>query len=91
VLAAEEFMTFVNFFAAWARVQWFKFRGYDVLVSVEINQARSEVCHGCRWNRNEECVLCGCLIMSKTLLASEECPKKLWKRLRIKKSDSSSS
>lgn len=80
-------MTFLNFFAAWARNKWWKLKGWEPLTPVHWLHTRNARCEICVLNQDGVCSACGCLVMAKTLLASEKCPKGFWSRIRIKKSD----
>lgn len=46
-----------------------------VFATDEVVIERRTRCAGCLWAVDDQCVACGCNIMSKTLLASERCPR----------------
>lgn len=78
-------MIFLNFFMAWARTQWAKTRGYQVLAPIKDQLGREISCRCCEFYKDGECQQCGCLIMSKTMLTMEKCPVGRWGRLWLKK------
>lgn len=77
------------FHYAWAmlRLQWWKLRGYSVLVDGSEWCRRQEICRRCPSYvpGADECGVCGCPIEAKTPLASEQCPKRFWLAVRRKK------
>lgn len=67
------------------RLVWWKLRGWKTLVEDAIFEVRIDSCNECpnRDEENDECRLCGCPIMAKTVLASEKCPVDKWKRQKV--------
>jgi hypothetical protein len=41
-------------------------------------QARMDVCSGCNWKRDDQCLACGCVLSIKSWLPGEFCPHGLW-------------
>ena len=48
------------------------------LASKEVIQERRSICDTCVHRDNKSCSICGCFIIPKTRVASEECPKGYW-------------
>lgn len=71
-------MIFFRFFWAWARVQYFKLMGYQILAPPKIVAHRQAECDVCAHNQEGVCGQCKCLILAKTMLAAESCPRKYW-------------
>lgn len=71
--------------AAFARAGYAKFFGYRVLASAEVQNARLAVCNNCDKFDGEDCLVCGCVVGAKVVLATERCPIKKWRRVWEKK------
>lgn len=71
-------MIFIRFFMAWWRVQYFKLMGYQILAPKKIQEHRAGECALCPHNQDGVCGVCKCLILSKTMLAAEKCPRGYW-------------
>ncbi|QDP48632.1 MAG: hypothetical protein Unbinned97contig1000_17 [Prokaryotic dsDNA virus sp.] len=54
------------------------------LASKEIIQERRSICDTCVHRDNKSCSICGCFIIPKTRVASEECPKGYWGTSNVK-------
>jgi hypothetical protein len=78
---------FFHFAQAWVRHRWWKFRGYKALVSDKIAAERFRECLECPHFQDGECLICGCLVQGKVMLASESCPRGWWMAVKIKKQD----
>ena len=66
-------------FAAGIRLAWAKFRGFRTLATSEEVRQRLNECESCDELTGErDCLMCGCPVDSKTLLATESCPLKKW-------------
>lgn len=77
---------FWNFFKAWARVQWAKVRGYEVLASPFVAQVRFDGgCRDCPLFDGAQCTICHCLAQAKVMIASERCPIGTWGPVWIKR------
>ena len=74
-----------TFVAAMCRTGWARLRGYEVLATRTEQEIRELICDGCPFFDGEQCEVCGCLIMAKTALATEKCPKGKWPRIWRKK------
>ncbi|MAK37878.1 MAG: hypothetical protein CMC15_17095 [Flavobacteriaceae bacterium] len=48
------------------------------LASEEVIKERRSICDTCVHRDNKSCSICGCFIIPKTRVASEECPKGYW-------------
>jgi hypothetical protein len=70
---------------AWLWTRWAKFRGYQVLAPLKDQLGREITCRCCEFFSEGQCNKCGCLIMAKTMLATEKCPVGKWGRLWVKK------
>ena len=72
-------MKFIKVLITFIRALWRRSKDpTDVPFDVELR--RKFICFSCpHFNKKEiKCNACGCKIRSKTLWASESCPKKLW-------------
>jgi hypothetical protein len=81
-------MVFPNpFRAIWAAAValWAKWRGYEVIADEITEAGRRMVCENCEFRRGEQCGVCSCFIIAKTMLYTEQCPRKKWLRRWIKK------
>lgn len=70
-----------KFFMSMMRHQFAQWRGYDVFTPPAALSYRTSKCSTCKFNDEEQCSLCKCLVLSKTLLALEECPDGRWHRV----------
>lgn len=70
-----------HFVVSMARHQWAKFCGYDVIAPSGVQAYRNSICGPCEFNVDEQCQACKCLIVSKTMLSMEACPKRKWGRV----------
>jgi hypothetical protein len=80
-----------HFVWSMARHQWAKWRGYQILASSARQAQRAAICDPCADNEDGQCTRCHCLIMSKTMLNLEGCPRKLWRPVWEKKAEPSRS
>lgn len=73
-------MIVFRFLGAMARTLWARLRGYEVLVTPEIQEARFDICSKCPFfdPEFEMCGVCGCFLHGKTALSVEKCPKGFW-------------
>lgn len=78
-------VTFWHFFTAWVRVQWAQSRGYRTIAPGPVQDRREALCATCDFFNEGVCSACGCLVLSKTMLATEKCPKGRWNRVWIKR------
>jgi len=76
---------FSGFVGAFVRSWWWKLRGWEILVSSPVLGSRNEDCQCCPFRKDDMCEKCGCLLASKTLLASEKCPLGIWRREKVAK------
>lgn len=74
-----------RFICAMARHQWAHWKGWEVFASDSVQDARSVVCGHCRFNEDGQCSVCKCLILSKTIMALEKCPRGYWPRVWVRK------
>ena len=74
-----------HFVVSMARHWWAKKQGYEVFAPPANQGYRTGVCGGCPNNEDGQCKKCNCLILSKTMMALEECPIRLWPRVWIKR------
>jgi len=79
-------MKIFRYLWAMAKMRWYGFRGYDVVVTSFEHDQRLELCYHCPFLDAQagECLKCGCPVEEKTLIASEECPKHFWRAVRRK-------
>lgn len=68
---------------AFGRVLWALVCFRPLLVSEEVAEQRLTICRGCEHLRDGQCKVCSCYVGIKTLLASEACPKKKWKKIFV--------
>jgi hypothetical protein len=71
---------FFRFFKSWIITRYAKWGGYEILASPDVQHFRNRYCQRCPHFRDGECTVCGCLVMAKIMLNTEECPKKYWQR-----------
>lgn len=74
-------MIFFHFFMSWLVSKWAKLRGFETLTSLDELDDRFRTCATCEFFENGFCNVCKCLVMSKIMLTTEECPKKKWQRV----------
>lgn len=74
-----------KFVLAMLRHQTAKWRGYEVFTPRSMLEYRDRVCAVCEENEEGQCRVCKCLVISKTILAQEECPRHKWSRVWVKK------
>lgn len=74
---------FLKFILAWVRARWWKFRGWEVVAPQAVQMDRFLSCAGCKHFLDGACQICQCLVVSKTLLASEKCPLDRWGRVKL--------
>lgn len=77
---------FWNFFKAWAVTTWARWHGYQILAPPAAVKRRDEICKGCDYYNDGICGACGCLLVAKSILSTEKCPKGKWGRIWIQKS-----
>lgn len=75
---------FTTFLLSFVRMQYWKLRGWDVIVSAKEMVAREGRCERCCHFSEGTCKICGCVIYAKTMLAPEACPVGRWDRVRRK-------
>jgi hypothetical protein len=78
---------FLRFVIAFLRVQWARFRGYEVLAEFDEVGVRWLHCSNCTEFNGAQCGACGCLVEAKTIIAVESCPLGYWKAIWRKKVD----
>lgn len=71
-------MIFLRFISSWIRSQYFKLMGYEILAPSKIVKHRQGECEVCPHRQEDTCGICKCLILSKTMLAAEKCPRNYW-------------
>lgn len=76
---------FANFVKAFLRVQVAKFRGYEILVPLDVAGKRWLTCQHCPFFDGAQCEVCCCMAESKTMIAVEKCPKGYWGAVLVKK------
>lgn len=76
---------FFHFFIAWAALTWAKVTGYRTLATPGEMEHRFSKCGPCEFYKEGVCSACGCLAMSKIMLATEKCPKNFWSRVWVKR------
>jgi hypothetical protein len=74
-----------HFGVSMARHWWAKRRGYQIFTPAGPQAYRDSQCGVCAWNNDGQCEKCKCLILSKTMMALEECPEGKWHRVWAKK------
>lgn len=75
-----------SFVAALARTAWAKIAGYEVLATRADQEAREKICCDCPFFDGFQCEACGCIVMAKSALTMEKCPKGKWGSVWRKKS-----
>lgn len=66
----------VNFFKAMGRM----LAGAGATVSTDAYEARLTVCDSCERRNGKWCAECGCQLLFKAALATEDCPLKKWRQ-----------
>jgi hypothetical protein len=74
-----------KFICAMARHQWAKWRGWEVITPRAPLAFRERQCAQCSANEEGQCLVCKCLVLSKTLMALEKCPRGKWNRVWVKR------
>lgn len=67
-----------NFKNASKRIAIAAIKGDEVLVTPDVKRYRLDICKPCEHNKNNQCQICECLVIAKTILATENCPKGKW-------------
>lgn len=75
----------LKFVRSMVRHQLAKWCGYEVIAPLGVLTWRNRKCEKCRFNEEGQCVKCKCLVLSKTMMALERCPIRLWNPVWIKK------
>lgn len=79
-------MIFWNFIKAWARVQWARIRGYEVLAPAFVSEFRfKHGCQKCPFFDGAQCEVCHCLAEAKVMISIERCPIGTWGPRWVKK------
>jgi hypothetical protein len=68
------------------RAWYWSFRNWNVFVDDQIYLDRKVECLNCEFydEKHCQCKICTCFIEAKTMLASEQCPKRKWLRVKQK-------
>ena len=74
-----------HFLVSMIRHWWAKNLGYEIFAPPAAQAFRNNKCGLCPYNEAGQCHRCHCLILSKTMMALEECPIGLWHRVWIKR------
>jgi len=74
-----------RFVRAMLRFQWAKWRGYETIAPVGVQEYRNTQCEKCAYDQGGQCALCDCLVLAKTMMAQEKCPVGRWSRVWIKR------
>lgn len=72
---------FLRFIWSFLKFNWAKIRGYDPIAPTAEVMMREGRCSRCCHYDDGQCRICKCLILSKTLLATEACPVGRWDAL----------
>jgi len=75
----------LKFVVSMARHQLAKWFGYRVIATPGVQAWRDRICRRCDSNEEGQCLKCNCLILSKTMMALERCPIRLWNPVWIKR------
>lgn len=64
-------------------LKWLFLRAETVIVPLEVQQLRLNICERCDAfvPDSRQCVDCTCFVDCKVWLASEQCPRKRWSKL----------
>jgi hypothetical protein len=74
-----------HFLVSMVRHWWAKKRGYAIFTPAAAQAYRDQQCAGCSRNEEGQCLECKCLVLSKTMMALEECPIGKWHRVWIRR------
>lgn len=74
-----------HFVVSMARHWVAKRLGYQIFTPAAMQAYRDHQCGLCVWNDDGQCEKCNCLILSKTMMALEECPAGKWHRVWVRK------
>lgn len=74
-----------KFITAMFRFKWAQWRGFETIAPAKVQEYREAWCFDCGYNNQGQCELCKCLILSKVMVATEQCPKKFWRAVWQKK------
>lgn len=80
-------LVFLRFVGAYLRAKYAKWYGYEVIAPVDAQAQRNRICNICDFFQDGECQRCGCLVMAKTMMATEKCPINRWGRIWLTKKD----
>ncbi len=70
---------FWTFFRAWARVQWARIAGYEILAPPQVSEWRwKRGCEPCPFFDGAQCQLCHCMAQAKVIISVERCPINKW-------------
>lgn len=75
----------IGFVFAALRHYYAKLFGYKVLASPLVQYDRLGHCIKCPYYDEGTCNKCGCLVISKSMLNTEQCPIKTWRRVWVKR------
>lgn len=75
----------IGFVRSFVRIQWARFRGYEVLADPFTAGHRWLKCQHCPFFDGAQCEVCCCLAEAKAIIAVEKCPKGYWEAKWIKK------
>jgi hypothetical protein len=78
-------MMWFRFVCAWARIQYARLMGYEILAPARTVNQRYGECSACPHNKEGICGICKCLIAAKVSLAPESCPRGWWPAVWIAK------
>jgi hypothetical protein len=78
-------MMILHFFWAMVLYQWAKHRGYEIIAAPWVQDYRTGFCKSCPHFKDGQCQKCGCLVESKVMLNTEQCPLGMWSRRWIKR------
>lgn len=84
-LLEEKGFVIFRFISAMVRNRWAKLRGYEIFTPADELSTRNAICEACVYNVDGVCDVCHCLILAKTSLATESCPKKFWKSVWVRR------
>lgn len=75
----------LKFVRSMLRHQWARWRGYEVIAPYGIQVWRNRKCDKCKFNFEGQCLKCKCLVLSKTMMALERCPIRLWNPVWVRR------
>ena len=68
--------------AASLRLAWARLRGYETLATDAETEDRLDICYRCEeYTESGQCRVCTCFVDAKTMLLTEQCPKRKWFRV----------